>query len=159
MKWIKKTYLQCIPLHFGVFCLSFYCFFFLLYCVTTVTPFIEPKWRLVTSIWRGPGPVALRIPFFRRNSNLLQIFHLQPKRETSSCSLGDRLEKSFPNQIEPFVQDFEASLAFVKCLWPLLRLPTKGWTIRKVMGGGEGNFPAAGIFFRYQIPCMNFFRL
>ena len=24
-------------------------------------------------------------------------------------------------------------------------------------GGGEGNFRAAGIFFRYQIPCMNFF--
>ena len=23
--------------------------------------------------------------------------------------------------------------------------------------GGEGNFRAAGIFFRYQIPCMNFF--
>ena len=22
---------------------------------------------------------------------------------------------------------------------------------------GEGNFRAAGIFFRYQIPCMNFF--
>ena len=34
----------------------------------------------------------------------------------------------------------------------------KGRTIRKVMGGGgEGNFRAAGIFFRYQIPCMNFF--
>ena len=28
-------------------------------------------------------------------------------------------------------------------------------TIRKVMG--VGNFRAAGIFFRYQIPCMNFF--
>ena len=40
MKWIKKTYLQCIPLHFGV-CLSFF-FFFWLYCVATVTPFI--KW-------------------------------------------------------------------------------------------------------------------
>ena len=26
------------------------------------------------------------------------------------------------------------------------------------MGGGEGNFRAAGIFFRYQIPCMNFFQ-
>ena len=25
-------------------------------------------------------------------------------------------------------------------------------------GGGGGNFGAAGIFFRYQIPCMNFFR-
>ena len=33
----------------------------------------------------------------------------------------------------------------------------KGPTIRKVMGGGEGNFRAAGIFFRYQIPCMIFF--
>ena len=32
-----------------------------------------------------------------------------------------------------------------------------GPTIRKVMGGGEGNFRAAGFFFRYQIPCMNFF--
>ena len=26
------------------------------------------------------------------------------------------------------------------------------------MGGREGNFRAAGIFFRYQVPCMNFFR-
>ena len=33
----------------------------------------------------------------------------------------------------------------------------KGRTIRKVMGGEEGNFRAAGIVFRYQIPCMNFF--
>ena len=35
----------------------------------------------------------------------------------------------------------------------------KGRTIRYVMGGGgEGNSRAAGIFFRYQIPYMNFFR-
>ena len=34
----------------------------------------------------------------------------------------------------------------------------KGQTIRKVMGGGGGgNFSTAGIFFRYQIPCMIFF--
>ena len=32
----------------------------------------------------------------------------------------------------------------------------KGRTIRKVMVG-VGNFRAAGIFFRYQIPCMNLF--
>ena len=25
-------------------------------------------------------------------------------------------------------------------------------------GGVEGNFRAAGIFFRYQIPCINFFQ-
>ena len=36
---------------------------------------------------------------------------------------------------------------------------TKGPTIRKVMGGGgKGNFRAAGIFSRYQIPSMNFFQ-
>ena len=50
---------------------------FWLYCVITVTP----------------GPVATRMSFFCRNSNPLQIFQLQPKRETSSSSLGDRLEK------------------------------------------------------------------
>ena len=33
----------------------------------------------------------------------------------------------------------------------------QGRTIRKVMGG-EGNFRAAGVFFRYQIPCMNIFQ-
>ena len=32
----------------------------------------------------------------------------------------------------------------------------KGRTIRKVMWGGGGDFRAAGFFFRYQIPCMNF---
>ena len=36
-------------------------------------------------------------------------------------------------------------------------LVANGRTIRKVMGV-EGDFRAAGIFFRYQIPCMNFFR-
>ena len=48
MKWIKKTYLQCIPLRFGV-CLSFHWFFWL-YCVTAVTPFIERSegWSLLS---------------------------------------------------------------------------------------------------------------
>ena len=55
--------------------------------------FHRTKWRLVTSICRGPGPVAKKCRFFRRNSNPLQIFQLQPKKETSSSSLGDRLEK------------------------------------------------------------------
>ena len=61
MKWIKKTYLQCIPLRFGV-CLSFYCFLALLrnHCYS----FHRTKWRLVTPICRGPGPVATRMRFF-----------------------------------------------------------------------------------------------
>ena len=74
MKWIKKTYLQCIPLHFGIW-LSFTVFLALLrnHCYS----FHRRKWRLVTSICRGPGPVATRMPFFRRNSNPLQIYSIQ----------------------------------------------------------------------------------
>ena len=30
--------------------------------------------------------------------------------------------------------------------------------LEKLWGGGVGNFRAAGIFFRYQFPCMNFLR-
>ena len=61
MKWIKKTYRQCIPLHFGVW-LSFTVFLALLrnHCYS----FHRTKWRLVTSICQGPGPVATRMPFF-----------------------------------------------------------------------------------------------
>ena len=33
----------------------------------------KTKWRLVISIWQGLGPVATRMPYFRRNSNPLQI--------------------------------------------------------------------------------------
>ena len=29
--------------------------------------------------------------------------------------------------------------------------------LENLWGGGGGNFRAAGIFFHYQIPCMNFF--
>ena len=35
-------------------------------------------------------------------------------------------------------------------------LASKDGPLEKLWGG-EGNFRAAGIFFRYQIPCMNFF--
>ena len=30
--------------------------------------------------------------------------------------------------------------------------------LEKLWGEGEGNFRASGIFFRYLIPCMNFFQ-
>ena len=55
MKWIKKTHLQCISLCFGV-CLSFYWSFWL-YCVTTVTRFIEQSEGLacVAGAKRGGG--------------------------------------------------------------------------------------------------------
>ena len=34
----------------------------------------KTKLRLVTSIWQGPRPVATKMPLFRQNSSLRQIF-------------------------------------------------------------------------------------
>ena len=67
--------------------------FFWLYCVTTVTIFIERRegWSLRSVGVLDQSQQECR--FFRRNSNPLQTFQLQPKRETSSSSLGDQLEK------------------------------------------------------------------
>ena len=74
-------------------CLFVVLLFFWLYCVTTVTPFIERSegWSLRSVGVLDQSQQECR--FFRRNSNPLQIFQLRPKRETSSSSLGDRLEK------------------------------------------------------------------
>ena len=74
-------------------CLFVVLLFFWLYCVTTVTPFIERSegWSLRSLGVLDQSHQECR--FLRRNSNPLQIFQLRPKRETSSSSLGDRLEK------------------------------------------------------------------
>ena len=74
-------------------CLFVVLLFFWLYCVTTVTPFIERSegWSLRSVGVLDQSQQECR--FFRRNSNPLQIFQLRPKRETSFSSLGDRLEK------------------------------------------------------------------
>ena len=62
------------------------------------------------------------MPVFRRSSNPLQFFSA-PAQATvwEICSKKPSL---FVHQIEPFVPDFKARLAFVQCLWTLLRLPT-----------------------------------
>jgi len=55
-----------------------------------------------------------------------------------------------------------AQLTFAKTLGTVSRYMenSKEQTIRKVMWGGGGGwgFRAAGIYFRYQIPCRNFFK-
>ena len=101
-----------------------YCFFLALLHNHCYWPFIERSegWSLRSGGVLDQSQQECR--FFHRNSNPLQIFQLQPKRETSSSSLGDQLEKRFAHQKEPFVPDFEARLAFVQCPWPLLHLPT-----------------------------------
>ena len=49
----------------------------------------KTKSRLVTLIWQGPGPVATKMPFFRRNSSLLQIFSA-PTQEGNLLFLSKR---------------------------------------------------------------------
>ena len=78
-------------------CLIVVYWFFWLYYVTTVTPFTSFRNTLERSELRSVGVLdhsQQECHFcFCRNSNPLQIFHLQPKRKTSSSSLEDRLEK------------------------------------------------------------------
>ena len=70
MKWIKKTYLPCIPLCFGV-CLFFYRFFWF-YCITTVTPFIRRSqgWSLRSArSWTSRNKNAIFSPKFQSAAN------------------------------------------------------------------------------------------
>ena len=71
---------------------------------------------------------------------------------------AERLEKptAIPACLQKILSYFSPVSKFQRFSGICLKWP-KGRTIRKVMGGGEGNFRAAGIFFRYQIPSMNFF--
>ena len=98
MKWIKKSYLQSIPLRFGV-CLSFYCFLALLrnHCYS----FHRTKWRLVTSIWQGPGPIATRMPFFSPKLKSAATFSA-PAQEGNLLFLSGRSARkkihNFPNK-------------------------------------------------------------
>ena len=82
----------------------------------------KTKSRLVTSIWQCCWPVAAKMPFFRRNSSLLQIFSaatqegnlLFPSKRSARKKLYN-----FPIKLNHLCPDFEARLAFVQCLWPL----------------------------------------
>ena len=49
----------------------------------------KTKSRMVTSIWQGPGPVATKMPLFRRNSSLLQFFSA-PTQEGNLLFLSKR---------------------------------------------------------------------
>ena len=52
----------------------------------------KTKSRLVTWIWEGPGPVATKLQFFRRNSILLQIFSA-PTQEGKLLFLSKRTDR------------------------------------------------------------------
>ena len=49
----------------------------------------KTKSRLVISIWQGPGPVATKMPFFRRNLSPLEMFSA-PTQEGNLFILSKR---------------------------------------------------------------------
>ena len=93
----------------------------------------------------------------------MRIFILLGKGYPAGClqRLAARVFGLLRNTCWPAAN--ETKLHEAREIKPLVPRVGKGWTTRKVMGGGGGggggvgNFPAAGIFCRYQIPCMKFF--
>ena len=98
MKWIKKTCLQChstaLWCLFVVFTVFFLFFFvgggalFRNHCYS----FQRTKWRLVTSIWQGPGPIAIRMPFFSPILKSVATFSA-PAQEGNLLFLSGRSER------------------------------------------------------------------
>ena len=74
---LQATYLRCIPLCLGV-CLLFYSFSWL-YCITTVTTLNEVRAGYFDQA--GSWTSRKKIPSFRRNSSLLQIFSASTQKE------------------------------------------------------------------------------
>ena len=75
---------------------------------------------------------------------------------TRGFLLSDACEKGgHPGRRERKLSSHAFSTDWRESFVPEPSSHAKGRTIRKVMGG-EGNFRAARIFFRYQILCMNF---
>ena len=83
----------------------------------------------------------------KRQRHLMKSFKCDPQRQ--QCKpLG------LDEHRDPEVNHYTCST--IDSQIPTLTNDTKGRTIRKVMGGGK--FSSRRNFFRYQIPCMNFFR-
>ena len=69
-----------------------------------------------------PLQVAIKMPVFCRSSNPQQFF--SAPAQATLWEICWKKPSLFGHQIEPFVPDIKARLAFVQCLWTLLRLPT-----------------------------------
>ena len=100
--------------------------------------FHRTKWRLVTSICRGPGPVATRMPFFSPKFKSTANFSA-PAQEGNIFFLSGR---SARKKIHNFpIKSSHLCQAFVQCLWPLSRLPTNlhydNWHLHDGCQGGN----------------------
>ena len=105
-------------------CLIVVYWFFWLNYVTTVTPFISFRNTLERSELRSVGVLdqsQQKCRFFAEIQIHCKLFTSSPRGKPLLPLLEISSKK---DQIEPFVPDFEARLAFVQCLWPLLRLLT-----------------------------------
>ena len=69
-----------------------------------------------------PLQVAIKVGFSQKFKSAAVFFQLQPKLHR--WEIWSKKPSLFVHQMEQFVPDFKARLAFVQCLWTLLRLPT-----------------------------------
>ena len=100
-------------------CLIVVYWFFWIYCITTVTPFTERSegWSLQSVGVLDHSKQKCR--FFFTEIQIRCKFFSSSRRRKSLLPLweiGAKKNPQFPHQIEPFVPDFEARLAFVQCL-------------------------------------------
>ena len=96
--WINKKatcdIFHCVSVsacRFTVFC---FVLLFWLYCITDCYSLHMTKPRLLTSIWQSPGPVATKMPLFRRISSLLQFFFSPPTQEENLLFTLDFLTRN-----------------------------------------------------------------
>ena len=108
----------------------------------------------------------------RRTRHLERSFHLFNTQRGLPPPIQERIITShYPGWLSPPREDYHLSLSLGD-YHPLERIITSPLVDFELLHqyveirdgplerlcGGEGNFRAARIFFRYQIPCMNFFR-
>ena len=70
-------------------CLFTVLFFLAFYCITDCYSLHKTKTSLLTSIWQSPGPVATKMPLFRRNWSLCKFFSA-PTQEGNLLFLSKR---------------------------------------------------------------------
>ena len=104
-------------------------------------------WRLVILIWQGPGPVATKMPFFRRNSNPLQIFSA-PAQEGNLFFLSGR---STRRKLHNFLIKpshlcrtskhvwLSSSTCDHCCAYQLIGITSPGWQLALTQDGCRGS--------------------
>ena len=90
MKWIEKTYLQCIPLRFGV-CLSFYYFWALLRLVQDPA---RSKWPAFTSSYERSNSLVFFLALLRNQRQTACAMFIYKSEENATVTIRNQYSDS-----------------------------------------------------------------